>query len=64
MLIEGRKFDLRVYVLLTSIRNMSIFLFNDGLVRISAATYEEPTDMNIKNNCMHLTNYAINKKSA
>uniref|UniRef100_A0A0A9XDB2 Putative beta-tubulin polyglutamylase n=1 Tax=Lygus hesperus TaxID=30085 RepID=A0A0A9XDB2_LYGHE len=64
MLVEGRKFDLRVYVLLTSIRHPSIFLFNDGLVRISAASYEPPTETNAKNTCMHLTNYAINKKSA
>lgn len=64
LLLEGKKFDLRVYVLLTSIRHPSIFLFNDGLVRICTEPYETPTEENVKNACKHLTNYAVNKKSA
>ncbi|EPY21767.1 tubulin--tyrsoine ligase-like protein [Angomonas deanei] len=64
LLIEGRKFDLRVYVLLTSIREPSIFLFNDGLVRMCTEPYEAPTESNVKNTCKHLTNYAVNKHSA
>ncbi|ORC88576.1 putative tubulin-tyrsoine ligase-like protein [Trypanosoma theileri] len=63
LLLEGRKFDLRVYVLLTSIRAPSIFLFNDGLVRLCAEIYEKPTDSNVRNACKHLTNYAVNKQS-
>lgn len=64
LLLEGKKFDLRVYVLLTSIRNPSIFIFNDGLVRICTEPYEAPTEENVKNACKHLTNYAVNKRSA
>lgn len=64
MLIEGRKFDLRVYVLLMSIREPSIFMFNDGLVRMCAESYHTPSDDNAANSCMHLTNYAVNKRSA
>jgi tubulin polyglutamylase TTLL6/13 len=64
LLLEGKKFDLRVYVLLTSIRHPSIFLFNDGLVRICTEQYEAPTEENVKNACKHLTNYAVNKKSS
>ncbi|KEG13682.1 tubulin-tyrosine ligase-like protein [Trypanosoma grayi] len=63
ILLEERKFDLRVYVLLTSIRAPSIFLFNDGLVRLCAEPYEKPTDSNARNTCKHLTNYAVNKHS-
>ncbi|KAF5223993.1 hypothetical protein ECC02_002888 [Trypanosoma cruzi] len=61
LLLEGRKFDLRVYVLLTSIRAPSIFMFKDGLVRLCAELYEKPTDSNARNACKHLTNYAVNK---
>lgn len=64
LLLEGKKFDLRVYVLLTSIRHPSIFLFNDGLVRICTEPYETPNEENVKQVCKHLTNYAVNKKSS
>lgn len=63
LLMEGKKFDLRVYVLLTSIRDPSIFIFEDGLVRICTDPYEAPNESNIKNACKHLTNYAVNKKN-
>lgn len=63
LLLEGKKFDLRVYVLLTSIREPSIFIFEDGLVRICTDAYEAPTESNVKNACKHLTNYAVNKRN-
>lgn len=63
LLLEGKKFDLRVYVLLTSIRDPSIFIFEDGLVRICTDPYEAPNEENVKNSCKHLTNYAVNKKN-
>lgn len=63
LLIERKKFDLRVYCLITSIRHLSILLFNDGLVRMCAEDYEKPNDENMSNSCKHLTNYAVNKHS-
>jgi len=62
-LIEGLKFDLRLYVLLAGVDPMRIFLYNDGLVRLATSPYKPADSRNIKNLQMHLTNYAINKFS-
>ena len=63
MLIEGYKFDLRVYVLVTGSDPLRIFLYKDGLVRLSTIKYEKPTNKNISKLLMHLTNYSLNKHS-
>ena len=62
-LIDGFKFDLRIYVLVTSCDPLRIFVFNDGLARFSTVRYVEPSGTNLENVYMHLTNYAINKSS-
>lgn len=63
-LLEGFKFDLRVYVLVTSCDPLRIFLYPDGLVRMGTEQYLTPTDNNVDQLYMHLTNYSINKKNA
>lgn len=60
-LLEGFKFDLRVYVLVTSCDPLRIFLYHDGLVRMGTEVYEPPSDENLDELFMHLTNYSINK---
>ncbi|XP_067009364.2 tubulin polyglutamylase ttll6 [Anabrus simplex] len=62
-LIDGFKFDLRIYVLMTSCDPLRIFVYNDGLVRFATSRYREPTQTNTSNVFMHLTNYAVNKHS-
>lgn len=62
-LIDGFKFDLRVYVLVTSCDPLRVFVYNDGLGRFSTVKYEEPNNVNVENIYMHLTNYAIQKFS-
>jgi len=43
-LIEGYKFDLRIYVLVTSmIEPMQIMIFKDGLVRLASEPYDRTT---------------------
>ncbi|XP_033750297.1 tubulin polyglutamylase ttll6-like isoform X3 [Pecten maximus] len=63
LLLDGFKFDLRIYCLVTSCDPLRIFLFKDGLARFATNKYSEPTNSNIDNVFMHLTNYAINKHS-
>jgi len=60
-LIDGYKFDLRIYVLLAGVNPLRIFLYKEGLARFATVPYESPQPSNLGNLFMHLTNYAINK---
>ncbi|XP_046892762.1 tubulin polyglutamylase TTLL7 isoform X1 [Hypomesus transpacificus] len=60
-LMEGYKFDLRIYILVTSCDPLRIFLYNDGLVRMGTEKYHAPSDANLSQLYMHLTNYSVNK---
>lgn len=62
-LIDNLKFDLRIYVLVTSCDPLRIFIHEDGLTRFATEEYEKPSNSNIEDMCMHLTNYAINKNN-
>jgi tubulin polyglutamylase TTLL6/13 len=62
-LIDGLKFDLRIYVLLYGCNPLRIFMFKEGLARFSTEKYISPLNSNLNNLFMHLTNYAINKNS-
>jgi hypothetical protein len=62
-LLDGLKFDLRVYVLVTSVEPLRIFVYQEGLGRFATQEYKSPNKSNLSNAFMHLTNYAINKHS-
>eukprot|EP00731_Ephydatia_muelleri_P016718 Em0009g1142a len=59
--LDGFKFDLRIYVLVTSCDPLYIYVYNDGLARLATMQYQSPSGSNMKDVYMHLTNYAINK---
>lgn len=62
-LIEGLKFDLRIYVLVTSCCPLKVFVHEDGLTRLATEPYVNPAQGNFADMCVHLTNYAINKNN-
>mmetsp|Transcript_26231 Transcript_26231/g.51366 ORF Transcript_26231/g.51366 Transcript_26231/m.51366 type:complete len:541 (+) Transcript_26231:173-1795(+) len=64
LLIDGMKFDFRLYVLVTSFTPLVAYLYREGLSRFSTVAYSEPELNNCSNMCMHLTNYCINRDSA
>ena len=62
-MINQTKFDLRLYVLITSINPLRIYLYDDGLVRFASKPYSSDTST-AADVFTHLTNYSINKESA
>ncbi|ETV93897.1 hypothetical protein, variant [Aphanomyces invadans] len=63
LLIDGFKFDLRIYVLVYSVDPLHVYIFRNGLARFCTTPFEAPKRSNLHQTRMHLTNYAINKKS-
>lgn len=61
LLINGHKFDLRIYVLVTCYDPLRIYVFKEGLARFASETYSN--NMSKDNMFMHLTNYSINKQN-
>lgn len=62
-LIDNLKFDLRIYALVYGVDPLRVFVYQEGLARFATAEYVGPTNGNLDNLFMHLTNYAINKRS-
>ncbi|KAG1659829.1 hypothetical protein FOA52_003772 [Chlamydomonas sp. UWO 241] len=62
-LINGFKFDLRIYALVVCVDPLRVFVYKEGLVRICTEQYVKPKASNVNLSFMHLTNYAINKKN-
>ncbi|KAK2582281.1 hypothetical protein KPH14_004624 [Odynerus spinipes] len=62
-LINGNKFDLRLYVLVTSFDPLRIYFYTEGLVRFASNEYIYSVS-NLHDQFMHLTNYSINKCSS
>lgn len=61
-LIEGLKYDLRVYVLVTSVDPLVVYMYNDGLARFATDKFTLD-ESKFDNMFVHLTNYSIQKKS-
>ncbi|XP_061898025.1 tubulin polyglutamylase TTLL5 isoform X4 [Entelurus aequoreus] len=63
LLIDEFKFDMRLYVLVTSYDPLLVYVYEEGLARFATVRYDK-TAKNIKNIFMHLTNYSVNKKNS
>jgi tubulin polyglutamylase TTLL4 len=61
-IINNKKYDLRLYVLVTDFSPLKVYLYEEGLVRFASEEYST-SDENKSNKFMHLTNYSVNKIS-
>ena len=61
-LINEKKYDMRIYVLITGFQPLRVYLYNEGLIRIAVEKYNLKKDT-LDNKFAHLTNTAINIKS-
>jgi tubulin polyglutamylase TTLL4 len=59
-LINGKKFDLRIYILVSGVDPLRVYVHEEGLTRISTSDFSLK---NISNRFAHLTNYSVNKKA-
>ncbi len=63
LLIDGLKWDCRVYVLVTSISPLRVYVAREGLARFCTELYRRPNAENLEAMFSHVTNYALNKMS-
>ena len=61
-LIYGRKYDFRLYILVTGLKPLRIYLNKEGLIRIATNNYSLSLE-SIKDNFTHLTNTGINVRN-
>jgi len=63
ILVDKKKFDLRLYVLIKGFDPVEAYLCEEGLGRFATSNYVQPNPYNMKNMFVHLTNYSLNKQS-
>ena len=63
-LVDGFKFDLRIYALVTCVDPLTVYVYEEGIARFATTRYQKPTAANLASKTMHLTNYSLNKHSA
>jgi len=64
LLIAGRKFDLRIYVLVTCADPLVFYVYSEGIVRFCTEQYDIPrTEAQRKCRYANLTNFSVNKSN-
>jgi Tubulin-tyrosine ligase family len=58
LLLDGYKFDLRIYVLVTSFNPLEAFIYREGFARLSTRLYSTSAG-DVQNRYVHLTNSSI-----
>ena len=66
LLFNGYKFDLRIYVAITSVNPLRVYIYEEGLARFATCKYQEQGAKQSakQDKFMHLTNHSVNRKNA
>ena len=59
-LINGKKYDLRIHVLIAGLKPLRIYLYDEGFVKIATEKYSLDKNLNISK-YVYLTNHFVNK---
>ena len=59
-MIGGKKFDMRIYLLVTSFKPLTIYLYREAFCRFTHQRYNKD---DLENTTVHLTNVAVQKHS-
>ncbi|KAK5964784.1 hypothetical protein GCK32_000462 [Trichostrongylus colubriformis] len=62
LLVNGHKFDLRIYVAVTSFYPLIAYVYSEGLTRVASEKY--CSEVGSRDAFVHLTNYSINKNNS
>ena len=62
-LMDGFKFDLRIYIMLFGVNPLITYIYKEGLASFATVPYENLGPQNLENLLLHLNNDAINKES-
>jgi len=63
LLCFGHKFDLRLYVVVTSFEPLRVYIYREGLARFASEVYSNKDIGSEQSKYSHLTNYSINKNN-
>ena len=63
-LIDGYKFDFRIYLLISTLNPFTVYIFKEGLARFCTSKYTPPKKGNLENKFGHITNTAVNIENA
>ena len=61
LLVGGRKFDMRIYVLCLSYAPLKVYLYREGFARFTSSRFSL-TKEELANSYIHLTNHAVQKR--